>query len=124
MIDVNVKATHILTKELLPGFIKRNCGYILNVASSAGLLPGGPYMATYYATKAYVTSFTSAIYEELKDTNCKFCGTINTTGYTFDSSIAVVNGKFIGLPIDEVNEDNKTAERISKWVEQVKQEIS
>lgn len=67
MIDVNVKATHILTKELLPGFIKRDCGYILNVASSAGLLPGGPYMATYYATKAYVTSFTSAIYEELKD---------------------------------------------------------
>ena len=64
------------------------------------------------------------LYEELKDTNCKFCGTINTTGYTFDSSIAVVNGKFIGLPIDEVNEDNQTEERISAWAEQVKQEIS
>ena len=124
MIDVNVKATHILTKELLPGFIKRDCGYILNVASSAGLLPGGPYMATYYATKAYVTSFTSAIYEELKDTRCKFCGAVDTAGYTFDSSIAVVNGKFVGLPLDEVNEDGQTDERISAWVEQVKQEIS
>lgn len=66
MIDVNVRAAHILTKELLPGFISRNKGYILNVASSAGLLPGGPYMATYYATKAYITSFTSAISEELR----------------------------------------------------------
>lgn len=66
MINVNIKALHIITKELLPGFIKRNEGYILNVASSAGLMPGGPYMATYYATKAYVTSLTSAIYQELK----------------------------------------------------------
>lgn len=66
MIDVNVRAAHILTKELLPGFIRRDRGYILNVASSAGLLPGGPYMATYYATKAYVASFTSAISEELR----------------------------------------------------------
>lgn len=66
MIDVNVKATHILTKELLPKFVKRNSGYIMNVASSAGLLPGGPYMATYYATKSYVVSLTGAISHELK----------------------------------------------------------
>lgn len=66
MINVNIKATHILTKELLPEFIRKDRGYILNVASSAGLLPGGPYMAAYYATKAYVTSLTSAIREELK----------------------------------------------------------
>ncbi len=67
MIRVNIMALHILTKELLPIFKKRNSGYILNVASSAGLFYGGPYMATYYATKAYVTSLTSAIYEELKE---------------------------------------------------------
>lgn len=66
MINVNIKALHIITKRLLPGFLKQNDGYILNVASSAGLMPGGPYMATYYATKAYVTSLTSAIYQELK----------------------------------------------------------
>ncbi len=66
MIDVNVKATHILTKKLLPKFIKRNSGYIMNVASSAGLFPGGPYMATYYATKSYVVSLTGAINHELR----------------------------------------------------------
>lgn len=64
------------------------------------------------------------IYEELKDSKCKFVGATDTTGYTFDSSIAVVDGNFVGLPIDEVNEDSKTDERISVWVEQVKQEIS
>lgn len=67
MIHVNIKATHILTKELLPEFIKRDSGYIMNVSSSAGLLPGGPHMATYYATKAYVTSLTCSIYQELKE---------------------------------------------------------
>ena len=46
---------------------KENHGYILNVASSAGLLPAGPYMATYYATKAYVSSLTQAIARELKE---------------------------------------------------------
>lgn len=67
MIQVNIKAMHILTKELLPEFIKRDKGYIMNVASSAGLLPGGPHMATYYATKAYVTSLTCSIYQELQE---------------------------------------------------------
>ncbi|MBQ8968085.1 SDR family oxidoreductase [Ruminococcus sp.] len=66
MIDTNVKALHILTKLFLQDFIREDRGYILNVASSAGLMPGGPLMATYYATKAYVTSLTGAIYEELK----------------------------------------------------------
>lgn len=66
MIDTNVKALHILTKLFLKDFMEQDRGYILNVASSAGLMPGGPLMATYYATKAYVTSLTSAIYEELK----------------------------------------------------------
>lgn len=66
MIDVNVEALQILFRKVLPGFIARDAGIILNVASSAGLLYGGPYMATYYATKAYVTSLTSAVYRELK----------------------------------------------------------
>ena len=47
---------------------KRNSGYILNVASSAAFGPG-PLMATYYATKAYVNSFTEAINEELRRDN-------------------------------------------------------
>ena len=75
----------------------------------------------------YSDTFCDAIgilYEDLKDTHCKFCGATDTAGYTFDSSIAVVDGKFVGLPLDEVNEDSKTDERISAWAEQVKQEIS
>ena len=66
MIDTNITALHILTKLFLKDFVEADRGYILNVASSAGLLPGGPLMATYYATKAYVTSLTSAIYGELE----------------------------------------------------------
>lgn len=69
MIDVNIKALHILTKAVLPWMVQQDSGYILNVASSAGLMPGGPYMSAYYATKAYVTSLTSAIYEELREIN-------------------------------------------------------
>ncbi len=66
MIDVNVKAVHKLTKLILPKMVEKDKGYILNVASSAGLIPAGPYMAAYYATKAYVTSYTRAVAEELK----------------------------------------------------------
>lgn len=69
MIDVNVKAVHILTRMFLRDFAKKNSGYILNVASSAGLLKGGPLMSTYYATKSYVVSFSLAIYEELRRKN-------------------------------------------------------
>ena len=65
MIDVNIKAVHILTKLVLQKMEKQKGGYILNVASSAGLLPAGPFMATYYATKAYVASLTRAVAEEL-----------------------------------------------------------
>lgn len=65
MIDLNVRAYHILTKLFLQDFIKRDKGYILNVCSSAGFM-AGPRMATYYATKNYVTKLTMAINEELK----------------------------------------------------------
>ncbi len=68
MIDLNIKAYHILTKLFLKDFTKRNYGRILNVASMAGLMPG-PYMATYYATKNYIVSLSLAIYEELRKDN-------------------------------------------------------
>lgn len=68
MINLNIKAYHILTKLFLKDFIKKDHGRILNVASMAGLMPG-PYMATYYATKNYVVSLSLAIYEELKKDN-------------------------------------------------------
>lgn len=68
MIDLNIKAVHILTKLFLKDFKERNRGSILNVASSAAFSPG-PLLATYYATKAYVLRLTEAIYEELRREN-------------------------------------------------------
>lgn len=68
MIDVNIKAVHILTKLFLKDFIKKDSGYILNVASSAGFM-AGPKLSTYYATKNYVLKLTEAIYEELRRIN-------------------------------------------------------
>ncbi|MDE7326329.1 MAG: SDR family oxidoreductase [Lachnospiraceae bacterium] len=67
MIRLNVAALHLLTKRMIKRFEERGGGYLLNVASAAGLLPAGPYMATYYATKAYVTSLTRAVAQELKE---------------------------------------------------------
>lgn len=65
MIDVNIRAVHILTKLFLRDFAERDSGFILNVASSAGFMPG-PLLSTYYATKNYVLRLTEAIYEELR----------------------------------------------------------
>lgn len=67
MIRLNVAALHLLTKRMIRRFEERGSGYLLNVASCAGLLPAGPYMATYYATKAYVTSLTRAVAQELEE---------------------------------------------------------
>ena len=67
MINVNIKSVHILTKLFLKDFVKKDDGYILNVASSAGLMSGGPLMAAYYATKAYVVDLTRAVNTELAD---------------------------------------------------------
>lgn len=65
MIDLNVKALHVLTKLYLKEMIRKDSGRILNVASSAAFLPG-PLMSTYYSTKSYVFKLTTAIYEELR----------------------------------------------------------
>lgn len=68
MIRLNIQAYHILMKLFLKDFVKRDYGRILNVASMAGFMPG-PYMATYYATKAYIVHLSLAIVEELKQQN-------------------------------------------------------
>lgn len=68
MINLNIVALTALTRLFLPDFVIKNSGKILNVSSTASLMPG-PLQAVYYATKAYVTSFSNAIAEELSDTN-------------------------------------------------------
>jgi len=65
MIDLNVGALTDLCRAVAPGMIKRKSGAILNVASTAAFQPG-PKMAVYFATKAFVLSFTEALHEELK----------------------------------------------------------
>lgn len=67
MVKVNDIAMHILFKGVLVKMHKQGHGTILNVASSAGLFPAGPYMSTYYASKAYVTSLTKGVAHELKE---------------------------------------------------------
>jgi uncharacterized protein len=67
MVQVNVTAVMHLARLLLPAMVQRRHGGILNVASTAGFVPG-PGMAVYYATKAFVLSFSEAIAEELTGT--------------------------------------------------------
>jgi uncharacterized protein len=67
MVEVNIRALMQLTRLFLPDMIARKRGRILNIASVAGFL-AGPYMATYYASKAFVLSFTEALSAELAGT--------------------------------------------------------
>ena len=68
MIDLNIGVLTELTRLFLPSFVEKNSWRVLNVSSTASLLPW-PWQAVYYATKAYVTSFSNALAEELYDTN-------------------------------------------------------
>ena len=68
MIDLNIKATQILTKLFLQKMKEENKGYILNIASTAAFSPG-PLMASYFATKAYILRLTEAISEEIRHEN-------------------------------------------------------
>ncbi len=65
LIDLNIKAYHVLTKLFLKDMVERDSGRILNVASSAAFEPG-PLLSSYYASKSYVYNLSMAIYEELR----------------------------------------------------------
>jgi hypothetical protein len=67
MIHLNITTLVALTRALLPGMVARKRGRVLNIGSTAGFQPG-PFMATYYASKAFVNSFTEALWYELKGT--------------------------------------------------------
>ena len=60
------------------------------------------------------------IYNAVKQAGANVIGAVATDGYTFDDSESVVDGKFVGLALDEVNEDSKTDERIDNWVAEIK----
>ena len=59
------------------------------------------------------------LYNGIKASGARFIGAVSTDGYTFDDSEAIVDGKFIGLPLDDVNEDDKTDTRIEAWVAEI-----
>ena len=93
MVDLNVKSVHVLTKLFLNDFIKKEKGYILNVASIAAFEPG-PLMATYYASKAYVYNLTMAINYELKKNNSNVYVGVLCPGPTDTEFNKVANVKF------------------------------
>lgn len=73
--------------------------------------------------EGYPDTFADALgilYDEFAKTGCTFIGEVSTDGYTFDDSQALRNGNFVGLPIDEDNESNKTEARIEAWVNSLK----
>jgi short-subunit dehydrogenase len=71
MIELNVKTLVKLTRRFLPPMIAKDHGAVMNVSSMASFQPV-PFMSTYAATKAFVTSFTSGLATELKETNLRF----------------------------------------------------
>ncbi|AZB42150.1 SDR family oxidoreductase [Bacillus sp. FJAT-42376] len=84
MIDLNIRSLTHMAKLFLPEMAERKEGGILNIASTAAFQPG-PLMAVYYATKAYVLSFTEALENELKGTNIKvsaLCPGPTATGFS------------------------------------------
>ena len=59
------------------------------------------------------------LYNAARKAGAGIVGAVSVDGYTFDDSESVVDGKFVGLALDEVNEDDKTDERIDAWVQQI-----
>jgi uncharacterized protein len=97
MLRLNMEALTVLCSGFMPDLLKTH-GKILNVASTAAFQPG-PYMAAYYATKAYVLSFSEALAEELADSGvavCALCPGPTASGFQAEANMqksALVQGK-------------------------------
>ena len=63
------------------------------------------------------------LYNGIKDSGAHFIGSVDTDGYTYDDSEAVIDGRFIGLPLDEINEEDKTDSRIEEWLSAISAEL-
>ena len=78
-------------------------------------------------SESYPDTFCNArgtIYEELQLTGCRFVGAYEPQDYAVTDSGVCRDGKFVGLAVDELNEDDKTAARTDRWIETVKRELS
>ncbi len=65
----------------------------------------------------------ATLYDAAKSAGADMIGAVSTEGYTFDESTAVVDGKFVGLALDEDNESDKTDDRIATWVEDIRPQL-
>lgn len=92
MIDLNVRTLTELAHLVLPAMLERRGGAILNVASTAAFQPG-PGIAVYFATKAYVLSFTEALHQELKGTGIKVSALCPGPTTTEFGEVAGVSGR-------------------------------
>jgi uncharacterized protein len=93
MLQVNIAALTLLTRLLLPPMIRMGRGRVLNVASTAAFVPG-PFMAEYYASKAYVLSLTEALANELQGTGVTataLCPGPTSTGFAERAGAAHAN---------------------------------
>lgn len=95
----------------------------LNVLKAADL--AGKTVAVFGCgdSESYSDTFCGAmaeIYNAVKDAGATLVGEVSTDGYTYDDSEAVVDDKFVGLALDDVNEDDKTEGRIDAWLEAIK----
>lgn len=119
MVQVNVTALTELTRLFVPGMIKKGSGGVLNVGSVAGFIPGGG-MAVYYATKAYVLSFSEALAAELRGTGVRasiLCpGPVPTNFGAVAGSKNVDLIRVSGRPADQVARDGHKAFRKGKVV--------
>ena len=102
MIDLNVRSLTELCRLVLPGLVERGRGGILNVASTAAF-QAGPFMAVYYASKAYVLSFTEALHQELKGKGVRVTALCpGPTATEFFDVAGAANGRLAKIATDPV----------------------
>ena len=105
LLELNIMALLRLTRSLLPAMLARGRGRILNVGSTAGFEPG-PYLACYYASKAFVNSFSEALHFELRESNVSV--TVSCPGPTLTEFAALAGTadsrmfKLFAMPADRV----------------------
>ena len=74
-------------------------------------------------SEAYSDTFCGGmkeLYDAAKAAGAHMIGAVDATDYSFEDSDAAVDGQFVGLALDDVNEDDKTAPRIDAWIEEIK----
>jgi short-subunit dehydrogenase len=107
MMTLNMTTLTVLTRLLVPPMVQRRRGGVLNVGSTAGFQPG-PFMAVYYATKAYVVSFSEALGDEVKDSGVMVtCLAPGPTETSFATEAGATNSRLF-------RGDTMTAEEVAR----------